>query len=201
MNQGDGRIIEAEVNGLVPSHQHLLLVVQPVVRLSLIFVGDDQLDRHIVFAEVVLYIVDMKRCLCFPLLLILCFVACDVSGLILPPAGEALGGGAAEGTGNRYRALVDTLGQVVGTRDLGQLEPLLTARLASSLLDVVQGSNGDRFWRHLGGLERGIRGGYTFPKALTREDGRLELPLHFKTGGNAQLVLKEEGGQLRIDRF
>ena len=144
----------------------------------------------------------MNRRLCFHLLLPLCLGACDVSGLILPPAGEVPAGGG--GTGEetvRHRALVDALGEVAGSRDTGRLGPLLTRRLAADLKDVVRGPNEKRFWEHLGRLERGIRGGYTFPRALKREDGRLELPLHFADGGDAQLLLKEERGQLRIDRF
>lgn len=148
-----------------------------------------------------LYIAAMIRCPYLLLLLPLTITACDISGLILPSAGQ----GSSRIQGSRpddpHRALVDALGSVAGAREVALLKPLLTNRLASTLDEVVGGPNAERFWRHMHTLQRGIQGGYTFPKPAPREDGRRMLPLRFKEGGDAQLVIKDEDGQPRIDRF
>ena len=148
-----------------------------------------------------LYIAAMTRCLYLLLLLPLSLTACDISGLILPPAGQVSASGPGGNRTDPHRALVDALGSVAGARELALLKPLLTRRLGSTLDDVVVGPNAQRFGRHMHTLQQGIQGGYTFPEPAKREDGRRDLPLRFKDGGNAQLIIQDEHGQPRIDRF
>lgn len=136
-----------------------------------------------------------------PLLLCCGLAACDISGLVLPPAGETEIHRRGDVQAENHRALVDALGRIAGARELSLLRPLLTRRMATTLDEVTRGLNAERFWQHLGKLQRGIRAGYSFPKAIARDDGRLELPLHFVDGENAQLLIMNEDGQPRIDRF
>ena len=90
--------------------------------------------------------------------------------------------------------------RVAGAREIALLKPLVTRRLSSSLDEVIA-NNADRFWKHLEVLRRGIEGGFSIPSTFPREDGRVEVPLRFDNGGTAQLIVREEDGQPRVDRF
>ncbi len=138
------------------------------------------------------------------IILVFCLAGCDISGLVLPLGSPATPAPAAARTSSNdissYKTLVRTVARVAGAREIALLKPLVTRRLSSSLDEVIA-NNADRFWKHLEVLRRGIEGGFSIPSTFPREDGRVEVPLRFDNGGTAQLIVREEDGQPRVDRF